>query len=33
MPPQQPSFSCRSMIQRAAVRIAAPRSLRTATLW
>lgn len=32
MPPQQPSFSCRSMIQRAAVFIAARRSLRGTTL-
>ncbi len=32
MPPQQPSFSCRSMIQRAAVFIAALRSRRGATL-
>ncbi len=32
MPPQQPSFSCRSMIQRPAVFIAALRRARGATL-
>lgn len=32
MPPKQPSFSWRSMIQRAAERIAALRSGRTLTL-
>lgn len=33
MPPQQPSFSWRSMIQRAASFMAMRRSLRGATLW